>query len=409
MIVAIAAGNVWGQSDSSDAPTPSVAANASNVPEKSIPAEALDEGFFRSQIADLSHSSYRTRQMALWRLQQHPHESIKAIRECIHVVDYNTGSQLVDLLSQLAAHGEVATSLLARQTLIDMANHVSSVGRLADNTLRAIADLKEEQAIAILLHHGAKLGSPQELQFALNSRLQLGSENLALQIDESFRGSDETIEWIQFLKSIDTVFLQGPGIDSRHYRALSSLRSIRNVKLKYVSISREELLQFKNFDELELLELNYMEVDDDMLSALAELPIRQSLKLFGTQISQAGATMLAQQLDGIEIFCGKGGYLGVGMDQNTMVTQVTPGSAAQRAGIQLYDELTHVNNVPITTFAELRVELGKHMAGEKIQIRLTRVPGRGVPGGIPGGPPGRRLVEEAIELDLTVELGEDPK
>ncbi len=358
-------------------------------------AQAPDSGAptIDQQIADLSHSSYRARQLARWRLEQTPEKSIEAIRDCLGSVDYNTGGQLVDLLSALATHSDVEVSANARSTLKEYANNVSSVGRKAETALRAIADLKEAQALEILTHHIARFGPPRELGFTLNARLNLDGNELALMIDSSFSGDEHVVAWIQFLKSIDTVYFEGPAINSQHFEAIACLPTIKNVKLKRVSLKPEDLLTLKGCQSLEMLELSYVNVDDDYLDELAELPISQSLRLYGTQITAGGAELLAKQLDGIEIYCGKGGYLGIATDpRNTRVTEVMGGSGAQLAGIKHNDELTHVDGVPIKNMTELRTELGKHMAGDRIMISLTR----------------ELSPVEVKALQVEVTLGEDP-
>ncbi|MEZ6081470.1 MAG: hypothetical protein R3C56_39110 [Pirellulaceae bacterium] len=63
--------------------------------------------------------------------------------------------------------------------------------------------LKRSKYLPIM---GAHFGSPNRLGFFLNARLSLESGELSLWIDQSFSGDDDVVAWIQFLKSIDTVF-----------------------------------------------------------------------------------------------------------------------------------------------------------------------------------------------------------
>ncbi len=353
-----------------------------------------------AEIRALGDPSYRVRQLARWRLEQAPLETLAAIEECLGEVDYNTGGQLIDLLSAMAMHNDVDISIRAIQALRANSNRLSSVGRKAGTALRAIADLQEAQAIEILTHHGAHFGSPNRLGFTLNARLARESGELSLWIDESFSGDDDVVAWIQFLKSIDTVFFEGSEINSSHFQALANLPSVKNVKLKHVSVTVDDLTALSSFQSLELLELCYVDVDDSCLDLLAKLPISQSLRLYGTRISQAGAERLAGQLDGIEIYCGQGGYLGIATDpKNTLVTEVIDGSGAKLAGIERDDELTHVDGEPITNMTELRNELGKHPAGDRVVISLKRtLTNTQDPN-----------ASEVVELKMEVTLGEDPK
>lgn len=395
------------QLDAQDFPPrpPQLAASSEGAPSSSLAAsietnEMAVQPSMDAEIRALSDPSYRVRQMARWRLEQSPLETLAAIEGCLADVDYNTGGQLIDLLSALATHSEEAISGHARAILRTHANRVSSVGRKADAALRAIADLQEAQAIEILTHHGAHFGSPNRLGFSLNARLSLESGELSLWIDQSFSGDDDVVAWIQFLKSIDTVFFEGPEINSNHFRALAKLPGIKNVKLKHVSVTADDLNALSSFQSLELLELCYVDVDDSFLDQIAKLPISQSLRLSGTGISSEGAKRLARQLDGIEIYCGKGGFLGIQTHpKDTLVNDVIDGSGAKLAGIEIDDELTHVDGVPIKNMADLRTELGKHPAGDRIVITLKRtLPSTEMPN-----------TQNVVELKLEVTLGEDPK
>lgn len=355
---------------------------------------ATDAAAIEAHIRDLGDASYRVRQIARWRLEQSPLESLAAIEACLAQVDYETGDQLIDLLSAMATHSDVTISLRARATLESQANGVSSLGRRAATALRAIADLQEAQALEILSYHGARFGSPNALGFTLNAQLEQPSQVLSMWIDQSFTGDETTIAWIQFLKSIDSVFFEGPDVGDQHFESLSRLPNIKKVKLKHVRLTSDDLRALSSLQTLEMLELSYVDIDDSYLELLAKLPVSQSLRLFGTRITNEGAERLAQQLDGIEIYCGKGGYLGIATNtQDTVVSNLIAGSGAQLAGIQLRDILTHVDNVPISDMSELRAELGKHRAGDKIVVSLKR----------PFGP------NETVVMHLDVTLGEDPK
>jgi hypothetical protein len=166
--------------------------------------EILDE--IRQCIQQLSHQNYRTRQMARARLEQYPAQAVHEIRQCIQQADTVTGGQLVDLLSGLALHNDLSISRSATQILHSLANQATSLGRSAANSLSAIADLQEEMAVKILSYQGAYIG-PQN--FSLNGKMDTGIGPLSLRIEDSFEGSQEDIEWIRYLKSVQVVYLSG--------------------------------------------------------------------------------------------------------------------------------------------------------------------------------------------------------
>ncbi len=326
--------------------------------------------YVRQQMVDLSHPNYRTRQLARWRLENSPTATLKELEAALPSLDQNSAAQLIDIASSLAIHENSSVSIEAHALLVRLARSATSIGNLANNTLNAIADLQESQAIETLVYWGAYVGP---INFSYNGRAGDSGNALALQIDESFRGTTETVKRIRFLRSIEAISLSGPAIDANYFQAIAELKQLKVLKLRKVKLSIDDLKLLTNHFLLEHLGLNYMDVDDSFVPQLLELPINQSLRLYGTKITEAGERQLINQLDGIEIYRGNGGFLGVGTNTaSTIVTSVTSGSAAEIAGIRQYDRLTHINDVPINNFADLRRELGKSEAGEKVIVRLER-------------------------------------
>lgn len=331
------------------------------------------------QIDRLCHHSYRTRQAARNLLEENPRESLPVIGQMIRKVDVVAGIQLVEILSGLASHSELEVSDAAIRILTEAADSATSVGISASNSLSAIQDLQEEKASEILTNLGAYIG-PRD--FNINGRtLNGGGETLArsLRIDDQFWGTDGDFEWIRHLRSIKAVYLAGEKISKNAIEAVSQLKSLQIIKLKNVSLSNEQLLLFQDLYALEHLELCYLNVDDSFLPSLTQLPVTRSIRLYGTKISANGAEELAKHFEGLEVFRGSGGFLGIsssiqpGQAQGAEVAQITQNSAASRAGIQPRDMITAVNDVPVRNFDQLRNELGNYEAGDSVKIRLLRL------------------------------------
>lgn len=326
----------------------------------------------QSQIALLSDPSYRVRQLARWRLEQSPLETLSLIEKQIANSNHDAGMQLVDILTVFATDSDVSISLRAMETLRATASEVSAIGRLAQNSLDAIAGMQEEQAIETLSLHDAffNVGA----SFSINAQLTGRDAGLTLHINDRFNGGDDIVQWIRFLRSVETVYFEGERINSKFYEALSHLKRVRNVKLKHVALTIDDLKLLRDLPNLEHLGLNYVNIDDSAIDTLLEIPVGGSLRLMGTKITKQGAERLRTQMDEIEVYCGRGGFLGVAMNRaDSIVTRVTNNSAAEKAGIQIHDELTHVNDVRIQNFEDLRSELGNFDAHDTLKIKLKRL------------------------------------
>ncbi len=326
----------------------------------------------RQQIKLLNNPSYRVRQTARFVVEHHPIASLEVIREDIDNVDTVVGLQLVDLVSGLAMHSDLTISASAIELLREIANDVTGIGRSALNCLSSIADLQEEKAVEILRQNGAYIG-PQN--FSINGKeIDVTQQRLSLVIDDQFTGTDEDFKWIRFLKSVQVVYLRGNKITSEAIIASSTLKQLRGLKLRSCEVSREQLMLFSDLLSLEQFGLSYMDVDDSFLPAIEQLPIGDSIRLYGTKITQEGRDRLAKSFQGVEVFRGSGGFLGISSSSNsTIVGRVNVNSAAALAGIRMRDRILAINSVEVTTFDELRRELGHHEAGDTIEVTVERV------------------------------------
>ncbi|MEZ6133926.1 MAG: hypothetical protein R3C53_03345 [Pirellulaceae bacterium] len=261
--------------------------------------------FVDEQLSQLGASDFRARELARWRLEQTPAQSIAGIKRVIHAADYNAAAQMVGILSALAIRTDAEISLSSRQLLNELSQETSSIGRMASNTLGAIADVQEAKAIEILTYHGAYIG-PSD--FPINGKQRSAENWLSLKIDESFTGDAEVVQWIRYLKSVECVYFLGSKIDTNYYSAIAQLGQLKAIKLKRARLAAADLASFKNLQELEHLGLLYMDIDDSYLPALLELPLSRSMRLYGTQLTQQAEDRLVAQLDGVEIFRGNGGF-----------------------------------------------------------------------------------------------------
>lgn len=346
-----------------------------------------------SEIDALSSNSYRERQLARWRLEQEPIETLRAIELVVGKVDHNAGAQLVSLLSSLAIHSEIEVCQQARLILDRIAGEPTYAGSLAAGIVQEIADIQEIQALQVLSLHGAKIGRIP-LRLHNTDRLALTTTPVVLQIDTDFRAQNDVVQWIRFLQSVDTLYVEGVALSRELLLAVSQLSQLKNVKLRHVTIDPDDLRLLQALTKLEYLEIAYSDIDDRSIEVLSQLPVSQYMRLSGTQVTEEGVAELAEQLDSVEIFHAHGGFLGVGTSiTDTVVSTVLPGSGAQQAGImESIDKLTHIGNSPITNFEELRKELGRYNAGDVVEVYADRTVGD----------------NEIIPMRFQVVLGEEP-
>jgi hypothetical protein len=358
----------------------------------SLSGDELDAYILR-QFAELDNPSYRARARARVGLEQYPLEVVSHIARVAPYASLNTTQQLIDLLDYFATRPDVAVSALAFDTLQTLASKEgTALASIAKRSMTAIEDAKEHQATLILSAAGALIG---RFPIAINgSQSSMYAPEPALQISsESFVGGEDTYQWMRFLRSVNVVSLEGPGVSQKLIEAVAEMPNARKILLNRCELTPAGLRALRKLPKIEHLELRYVPVGDEVVGVICELPLSESLRLFGTNITATGEKQIAQQLDGIEIYRGRGGFLGIKSSPTgpVVVTGVEPKSGAAEAGVMEFDQIIEINGVVIKNFQELRGEIANYTANESIMVKLLRA-----------------RQGKLVELSLTVVLGAQP-
>lgn len=328
----------------------------------------------QEQIQNLKNPSYRTRQMAVWYLEQYPEQALPLLRAAGKTTDLNVGAEIVSMLSSQAMQADSKLSVDAHEALKEIAGgtqSVTAVSHLALDALEGIASRQELLAFRTLIE--LKVGIGEE-RLNINGAMQNeAGGRVILHITDEFEGKDEHLRMFRFLRWVDTAYLEGTTISEKMLREVLAMPSIKRLVLKGPAVSNAMLQTIFDVRELEHLELVYAPVDDEVIETLVDLPLVGSLRLFGTNISRDGAARIKKELDGLDIYIARGGFLGVSTIQSDLrVTKVLRGSGAEKAGILEDDIITHINKKPIKVFDQLRAELANFSAGEKVEVIVQR-------------------------------------
>ena len=154
----------------------------------------------------------------------------------------------------------------------------------------------------------------------------------------------------------------------------------------------EGLKHLARLGRIESLKLYGSQFTDEGLEDLAKLAGVQHLKLYATQISDEGQQRLQAALPGTLVDRRHGALLGVsgvGDAKGCRLIMVRDGSAAQRAGLDIDDVITQVNETPIPDLQTLIATIAKQRPGDRVKVAFLR---------------GDQPLERSIVLG---ELGED--
>lgn len=123
------------------------------------------------------------------------------------------------------------------------------------------------------------------------------------------------------------------------------------------------------------LSIHGVRLDDQAIKELSRLRRIDQLALFNTDLSEEAATRLATALPDTKVDVRRGGKLGVGgqpLVVPCVITQVQPGSAADKAGIQVGDVIRSFDGERVESFEDLTNKIGARGPGDKVAVGVER-------------------------------------
>lgn len=348
----------------------------------SLSGEALT-AYLSAQIALLDSPEFRTRELAKSRLLQYPHATIPIITRTVPNTSLNAAAQQIEILDRFLSYSDDEIKTYAYEVLKSFSqSQTTAIGSLAVSSVKGIEDDFERQAFELLTNAGASVGY---LNININgSRILDKNELMGIEIKpDEFTGDAETLNWMRYLKSARVVSLEGDFACAETLTLVAQMPNVKKILLRGTyrkpgvydtKLKPSDLLILKSLPEIEHFEVKYMSIDDSFVPVLCQLPITESLRLFGTGITEMGKQEIAKKLDGLEIYRGGGGFLGITSSQlgQVVVSDVQTNSAAANAGIQPHDIILEIDGKPIKNFPALRATLANYMPNEMLVMKIKR-------------------------------------
>ena len=237
-------------------------------------------------------------------------------------------------------------------------------------SIERLNELRQRRATTALQGLGAEIHVQPML---IDSRLV--NRPITLYISETWEGVDEDLDKIDALRGLKTVAFQGVHVTDGWIRRLESLPSIEAVGLKNVTVTAAGIESLKKLPTLQRLALAYTPVDNTTVDHILQMNQLKRLRLYDTGVTEDGRGKLSQQISDVEIR--NGGFLGISPASNNLGDPVTigtvkHGSAAQRAGMVVNDQITHFGGEEVKSFEQLKELIGKSRPGSRIDVRVLR-------------------------------------
>lgn len=239
---------------------------------------------------------------------------------------------------------------------------------LAQKILESVSVQMQEQALDRLERVGILVADRH-----LSVLTQLKDVENALVIDERFLGTEDDLAMLPWLFDVQFVKLEGARISRQMLAHVVKMPQLRSLQIIETNLQSQDLRPLIDAPDMDLIEILYSPVDDQAIEILEQVPIFGDLQLFGTKVSATGAETLIEKIETANVFVGRGGFLGITCDPNSLIIQESiPEGPASKAGIRMNDKLKKINGVPIEKFDDLRKQLAKSAAGESVLVEYDR-------------------------------------
>lgn len=357
----------WAQSDTPpavDSETPSpVGSNSARTPRSERTLE-----YWAQQ---LSHDRFLRRQSAERHLIGGGQASIPVLQNMLGNGDLETAENVISILAKIGEDEEPWQTDGAIATLERIAeNSFGTKATLAKSTLQSFAESRGREARLQLGAAGVYVG-PQIVALGSRSR-----ERDIVRIDSRFNGKIETLAWLRWITGIHFVLITDGMATPDVLEAVTKLPQLSTLVLVDGELSVTALQKLQSDVRLDAIELRYIPLDSERLAKLSELPLRNSLYLMGTGVTEQRVQKMRMELPGLEITQRRGGFLGVicrtALENVCEVSEVMPGSGAEDAGMRAGDIVIGIDDERITEFDDLQRHVNSHDPGDQIAIRYRR-------------------------------------
>jgi hypothetical protein len=280
-------------------------------------------------------------------------------------------SRAMHVLQELALSEDLATEHAARTVLEKLADSPnSSAAYRAKHTLAALNQLRQGRAIAAL----EKLGATISVTTSQIGPI-LVHEVFTLEIGDDFRGTADDLHQLQFLEEVRMVRLEGAKVNDDVVAQVMHLPSLLYLTIKRAEISNRALQDVAKLNRLQHLSVLYSPIDDGAVEFLRAAPQLTDVRLFGTEMTPAGAAKLETALVNAKIDYRRGAFLGIGCQatlRGCEVTIVHPDSAAARSGLQPGDIITRFTGEVVPDFETLTALIARYKPGETVTFEVLR-------------------------------------
>lgn len=333
-------------------------------------AQEADEKPISYWVSQLGSDQYLRRELANKKLREAGPAAVTPLIEATRSGELELVEQAMTVITSIA----LSTAPKSDGGAWDQLSKVAAEGggrraSCAKSAVEEIRDHRSMEARKELAAAGVFVGVDE---FAIGA---ISRPVTIVQVDEKWRGNAEALQWLAWLSGVENARIKGAAVQRDVLKAVAQVPDLISLVIIDGKVENNTLIPLIEMDRIEALEFRYVRLSDEQAELIASIPIRKSLSLMGTGLSEAKVASMGTRLPGLEITHRQGGFLGVscldGPDQ-CEISSVVPGSAAEAAGLIRDDVIIGIEDTKVTRFKDLQDAINKHIPGDEVEVRFRR-------------------------------------
>jgi hypothetical protein len=245
-------------------------------------------------------------------------------------------------------------------------------GRRASSARAAVEEIRQfraDQAREALAAAGIFVGMDD---FAISA---ISQQRMIVKIDDNWNGDVQALQWLRWLDGVENARVKGNAVTRDVLQHVCEVPDLKSFAIIDGKIDDQTLRPLSAMTRIHSLEFRYVALTDEQGDLIASMPIRVSLNLMGTGISEQKVASMRSALPGLQIDHRQGGFLGVtcidGLDA-CEINSVLPKSAAEEAGLIKGDIIVHIGDAEVHRFRDLQNEINQHLPGDEVGVQFRR-------------------------------------
>jgi hypothetical protein len=324
-------------------------------------------------IHDLHSSEYDVRDRATTELIRAGADAVQPIETALAVEDVGleVATRAIYILQELAIAADLATEESVRRVLSKLAEpRITAAARRASEALETLVRSRQDRALRTLQDLGAKL-LPDYVEFGMR-----GPGLRTIEFDDEWRGTGDDLKELQWLQDIEQINFIGQQVTDEWMRHVKGMDRLLFVKIARASVTDFGIRYLKDLPRMQVLKLIYVPISDKAVEHLAASPQVRSVIAYGTRMTQVGEEELKKR--GIGVDRKRGAFLGIRVPpgepnrDDWHILDVTPGSAAEKGGLQPGDVIVKYGDRAVENFKSLQTMIADDVGGDTVVLQVRR-------------------------------------